>query len=273
MENKSMGMQEKPAIGTSSEILIGLFEDYSHARQAFETLLTTGLPKNIVQLYPESERRHAASQDAGRNEADHINMDVQRILGTPATGTSLYQKHGAAYAEAVRRGHYLLAVNAQTDEQIDQTAAIMNRFKVIDIEERAAHWEHQGWTGYHENAEDNRSSSSKLNSAVPGKVVSSEFDDTADTGNWPARHPNESEADYHRHWQNAYGKNGGRYEDYDPAYHYGSSMARCARYKGIEWADITPQLRTGWEANHPGTWEKFEAAVRYGAERENIHRH
>jgi len=76
------------------------------------------------------------------------------------------------------------------------------------------------------------------------------------------------DSDYRTHWQSAYGSSGGRYEDYDSAYRYGSTMAGSDRFKNYQWTDVEPQLRSDWEANHPeSTWDKVKDAVRYGAER------
>ncbi len=76
------------------------------------------------------------------------------------------------------------------------------------------------------------------------------------------------DADYRKHWQTAYGTSGGRYEDYDSAYRYGSTMAGSGRFKNYQWTDVEPQLRSDWESNHPeSTWDKVKDAVRYGAER------
>lgn len=76
------------------------------------------------------------------------------------------------------------------------------------------------------------------------------------------------DADYRTHWQNAYGQSGGRYEDYDAAYRYGSTMAGTERYKNYRWEDAEPDMRREWESNHPeSTWDKVKDAVRYGAER------
>lgn len=75
-------------------------------------------------------------------------------------------------------------------------------------------------------------------------------------------------ADYRRHWQTAYGTSGGRYEDYDDAYRYGSTMAGSGRYQNYEWNEAEPELRSDWEAKHPGSnWERVKDAVRFGAER------
>jgi uncharacterized protein (TIGR02271 family) len=76
------------------------------------------------------------------------------------------------------------------------------------------------------------------------------------------------DTDFRRHWQSTYGSSGGRYEDYDAAYRYGSTMAGSERYKNYQWNDVEPQLRSDWESSHPGsTWDKVKDAVRYGAER------
>jgi len=76
------------------------------------------------------------------------------------------------------------------------------------------------------------------------------------------------DADYRTHWQTAYGTSGGRYEDYDAAYRYGSTMGGSGRFTNYQWNDVEPQLRSDWEANHPeSTWDKVKDAVRYGAER------
>jgi len=76
------------------------------------------------------------------------------------------------------------------------------------------------------------------------------------------------DSDFRTHWQNAYGQSGGRYEDYDSAYRYGSTMAGSERYKNYRWEDAEPEMRREWESNHPeSTWDKVKDAVRYGAER------
>lgn len=84
------------------------------------------------------------------------------------------------------------------------------------------------------------------------------------------------DSDYRTHWQTAYGQSGGRYEDYDSAYRYGSTMAGSGRYQNYRWEDAEPSMRSDWESNHPeSAWEKVKDAVRYGAERVtgNQHRH
>jgi uncharacterized protein (TIGR02271 family) len=75
----------------------------------------------------------------------------------------------------------------------------------------------------------------------------------------------DNDAYYRSHWQTNYGSTGGRYEDYDPAYRYGSSMASNATYKGRPWDEVEPELRRNWEGRYPqSAWENFKAAIREG---------
>lgn len=69
------------------------------------------------------------------------------------------------------------------------------------------------------------------------------------------------------HWQQSYANAGGRYEDYAPAYQYGSRLADDERYRGQAWNDIEPQVRSDWESRNAGPWERTRDAVRYGWEK------
>lgn len=69
---------------------------------------------------------------------------------------------------------------------------------------------------------------------------------------------------YRPHWDSTYASEGGRYEDWEPAYRYGSLLNTNDRYKGRSWDEIEPSVRDEWEAGNPGTWERIKAAVRHG---------
>jgi uncharacterized protein (TIGR02271 family) len=73
---------------------------------------------------------------------------------------------------------------------------------------------------------------------------------------------------YRNHFNSNLASSGGRYEDYAPAYGYGSTMASNEQYRGRNWDDVEPSLRSDWEARNTGssgsTWEKMKAAVRHG---------
>ena len=69
-------------------------------------------------------------------------------------------------------------------------------------------------------------------------------------------------------WQTNYSKLGGSYDDYAPAYSYGSQMRSDARYRNRSWDDVESDLRSDWDTRYGSsggsTWEKMKAAVRHG---------
>ncbi|WP_426173932.1 DUF2382 domain-containing protein [Massilia sp. TWR1-2-2] len=111
-----------------------------------------------------------------------------------------------------------------------------------------------------------------VDEVVIGKEVTSREEQISDT----VRHTEvdvqqlggqENDADYRNHFNSNYATAGGRYEDYAPAYGYGSTMA-SSQYRGRSWDEVEPNLRSDWETRNPGsTWEKMKSAVRHGWER------
>ncbi len=57
----------------------------------------------------------------------------------------------------------------------------------------------------------------------------------------------------------------GRYEDFEPAYQYGSSMRRDPRYAQREWTQAQADLQRDFATRHPRSdWRRAEPAVRQG---------
>ncbi len=76
------------------------------------------------------------------------------------------------------------------------------------------------------------------------------------------------DAYFRGHWTSNFANQGGKYEDYAPAYSYGSSMRTSELYRNRPWDDVEGTLRSDWESRYPNsTWENMKAAVRHGWER------
>jgi uncharacterized protein (TIGR02271 family) len=74
--------------------------------------------------------------------------------------------------------------------------------------------------------------------------------------------------DFRRDWNTRYATTGGSYDDYAPAYRYGSTLGADTRYKGRSWDEVESGARSDWQTRYPGSsWENFKAAVRHGWER------
>lgn len=150
--------------------VIGVYDNYGQAQNAVNALVQAGFGRKDIQLTPDDETSQtrqsafrATPQGGERAQTDDdtgestIGQFFGKIFGTYAN-TNDKANHGDVmsdaelFSEAVRRGSYLLAVQARNDEQHDEIVNIMDRFEPIDIDERGAHWRMQGWSKYDSNA-------------------------------------------------------------------------------------------------------------------------
>jgi uncharacterized protein (TIGR02271 family) len=70
---------------------------------------------------------------------------------------------------------------------------------------------------------------------------------------------------YRSDWTSNYAASGGTYDDYAPAYRYGTEAR--SKYAGRDWDEVESDLKSDWDARYGkggSTWEKFKAAVRHG---------
>ncbi|HLH05395.1 MAG TPA: DUF2382 domain-containing protein [Bryobacteraceae bacterium] len=74
---------------------------------------------------------------------------------------------------------------------------------------------------------------------------------------------NDYDTDYRRHFAATYPV--GDYEDYAPAYRYGSEVANDPRYRGRSYDEIEPELRQDYARRYPNSaWERMKDSIRYG---------
>jgi uncharacterized protein (TIGR02271 family) len=75
------------------------------------------------------------------------------------------------------------------------------------------------------------------------------------------------DSDFRNDFTTKYGDRGYTYDQYQPVYRYGYTLATDPRYRDRDWADIETDARTRWEERNPGTWENFKDSVRYAWDR------
>src|SRR5688572_20910151 len=123
--------------------VIAVYDSYTQAQDARNELLSSGFPSSDVQLKPETSRETFTQQTAREGEQPHGVGHVFRSL----FGMEEERVHRDVYAEAVRRGSYVLTVTADDEQQLDRVTDILNRYNPVNIEERASYWRSQGWSG------------------------------------------------------------------------------------------------------------------------------
>ena len=133
------GTNTNPSAG---RMITAFFESRTDAEEAVSRLHAAGISRDSVRLVPGDER------DTGTA----MNSDTQS-LGDASVGfwdslrdLFLPEEDRHTYAEGLRRGGYLLSVTA-TDAEHERVLDILDDEGTIDIDERAAAWRAEGWSG------------------------------------------------------------------------------------------------------------------------------
>lgn len=127
--------------------IIGMYDDRDHARSAKNELLASGFSRRNVQLNPD----HDLSATRGPSIQSEKDTSLHASIGNFFRSLfSMDDKstYSNVYAEAVRRGSYVLTVDVASDEQRVRAEEIMGHYGPVDIDERSAGWIRQGWRGY-----------------------------------------------------------------------------------------------------------------------------
>ena len=320
--------------------VIGLFDTYSQAESARDTLVQTGFAHDAIEL--QANPASSAPSRSDGVEGTSVLANIERFIA------SLFAKEPRApqaqrYTDAVRRGAVLVCVNAASESHAELARDTLARLGAMDVGERLPGWDanpHDPDLGREHSMLDelgigaiaprvdaippaadplltpvSPSVSPSVSTSVEYRTPSRVDDaprsqplseaatlNTIAAGSAPgfgavftpvdtapsARRPDatvgetipdeflEYEEDFRNHYDELYASSDERYEDYVPAYRYGATIGRDARYRDRPWDDVEPEARRHWESTAPGstdTWERFKSAVRHGWDRVTGHHH
>ena len=133
--------------------VVAIYDEYGQAQQAMNALFNEGFTQSDVKLSPSQENTESRQQflrthQTGATAGGWSIGDFFRSL----FGTDQHSDDAGIYSEAVRRGAYMLSVDAANTDEADRAADIMQRYSAVDLDERAAHWRSTGWTAYQADA-------------------------------------------------------------------------------------------------------------------------
>ena len=269
--------------------LVAVFDNRADARKALEELLSAGYSRGQARLTegdPAGETSLALDDKAKGGRDDGSILAGIRHFFNDIFGTDR-REDARIYADAVSRGHYVLTVSADSVAEVERAADLVERFGPIDIDEHARQWGGGGpdmprpssgarqqaqpmSQQYAQGAQDSAAQGSQQRADNPS------LPPREDAGSSMRIYQRAGEAMdrdgddiyFRSHWSSIYASEDGLYEDYVPAYTYGSTMAHSDLYRGRPWDDVERNLRADWEARNPDSaWEKVKAAVRHGWER------
>jgi len=129
-----------------AKTIVSVFDDATSAQSAVHELQAAGVSPNHIRLTSNSEATEAARKGSRAEQGEQGWTDkVVDFFG------SLFEdeddkSQASTYAEAWRRGHYLVIADVES-AQVDRAVAILNRLGTVDLGRRAEHWKKTGFTG------------------------------------------------------------------------------------------------------------------------------
>ena len=131
------------------QTVIGAFDSQAQARKAKEHLVREGFDRDDVCVEPEEATTDVVSGTvhddarAGSGPQGRVARFFAELFGTG----DLHRHHSETYQEAVRRGGYVVVVDADDDGEAENAAICLHEAGAINVDERIQLWRNEGWTG------------------------------------------------------------------------------------------------------------------------------
>jgi hypothetical protein len=133
------------------QTLISVFEDSASARRAKDLLLAAGFDPANVHLQPGAAAANTPNVLGSFTPAD-AEPDRGVLSSIGHFFASLFEQdpptggYADRFAQAVRRGHPAIMVDAQDDEEVDRASTILHENGAFDIDERIGEWRDRAGT-------------------------------------------------------------------------------------------------------------------------------
>jgi hypothetical protein len=135
--------------------LIGVYDNYSDAESALTDLLSRGFPRHKLHLGLIEDT--PLGREAALQKLEQADDQSTNRLTLPEFFRTLFGNDPDSdrdiYLEAVRRGSYVLTVDAENDQQAHQAIDTMASHHPVNIDERSSEWRNRGWSHFDPTAE------------------------------------------------------------------------------------------------------------------------
>ena len=162
-----------------NQTVVGVFNSHEAAERAAETLASQGFERSQMHIKSTGGSSTGtitgSSSASGDDEGTGIMASIRHFFSELFGDEDEQSGH---YAEAVRRGGAVLAVEAD-DDRLDLARDALMQAGAVDIEEQVSNWRSQGWSGHDASA---APYSAEQAAAERQNLVSGERQDVAATG-------------------------------------------------------------------------------------------
>ena len=128
--------------------VIGAFDTQDQAQLAKELLIRDGFDRDDVCIEPGDGTTTTTTTRTGAMRDDNEPQGKIGHFFAELFGTSdLHRHHSETYQEAVRRGSYVVVVDAEDDSRAEKAAMCLREAGAMNVDERMQQWRNEGWTG------------------------------------------------------------------------------------------------------------------------------
>ncbi|MDO1451270.1 YsnF/AvaK domain-containing protein [Rhodocytophaga aerolata] len=122
-----------------SQTVIGIFDNPTDAQKAVSQLVSKGFLQNNIDISAQSSQERAAAFQDKEQDDDSIGGFFKSLFGSDEQTSNKYA--------SVARAHTLVTVHAQTKQEAQQAADVLDEYGALDIDERAAQYSSSGRAG------------------------------------------------------------------------------------------------------------------------------
>lgn len=116
---------------------VAVFETQQEAQAALQALASEGFAAHQARVT-------SAGNDASPGSPT-TPVESDKLSGSAIADFLGFGDEGETYAEAVRRGGFVVTVDAVDDEEASRAESAMARLGPVDIEQRTSEWRQSGW--------------------------------------------------------------------------------------------------------------------------------
>lgn len=124
------------------QTVIGAFDTHAQAVKAQQRLIRDGFDRDDVTIEP-SDLTSEAVSGGGDKPQGRIGQFFAELFGAG----DMHRHHSETYQEAVRRGSFLVVVDAEDDAHAEKAAVDLHEAGAINVDERVQQWRDEGWSG------------------------------------------------------------------------------------------------------------------------------
>jgi hypothetical protein len=128
------------------QTVLGTFDDRATAQRAVDQLIARGFNRTSVHMQAGAMSDDVVAPTSASTSERGMMGSVGHFFSKLFESDD--KDHAGNYAEAVRRGSSVVAVDANDDAEVGTAQTVMQQLVTVNVDDRVEKWKGQGWSGF-----------------------------------------------------------------------------------------------------------------------------